>query len=940
MDLTFANPLCLWLIPITLLVMGLLAFYARHRTEARLNTFAEADHRPWLLANVSPTRRTWKLALLTTSLMLLLVALARPQWGEVAVEKPGRGVELMIALDLSASMRAEDVLPNRLERARLAILDLADRLPGSKLGLIVYTREAFVQVPLTLDHQALRETLQEVDTYTLPQAGTDVGVALAEAAEVFGQNDAHHIVFVFSDGEDLEGGAIAVARDVADKLDVYTVGVGTTEGGLIPDPQAGQGSFLRDPVTNEIVRTRLDGETLAQVAAITGGAYAELGVKATAYNQLVANALAKIPAQDLGVSAQMVRIERFPWALVPAIVLLAAEFLLGTRRRERSTALRAALPLLGLLGLGLALPSPTEASELPRDAYERYQAGDFGQAINTYRQAIEENPEDGRLHYNLGNALYRSGKFLEATEAYRRALSYGTPSLQARAFYNLGNTSYELGAQVAEADGVEATKHWEEAARHYRNALALRDGKFPEASDNLAFVEAKIKSLLRTVTVAAEPEKGGTVEGGGTFIRTEEATVKATPNEDWRFAFWVGEPISGKKEREVTFKVDKDAKLKAHFVKLWDLTVTAEPAEAGTAEKSGTYDEAAPVDLKAKNNDYWAFERWEIQGEAEIVDATKAETKIALKSDVTAIAHFAEARKMTVKGQPQLGVNAGPNGFYLKDRPIELNAKAREGFTWLGWAGEGLEDPSLPQQTVLMDRDRDYTALVQRDWNLVVLPDKDENGTTTGGGNYTTGTEVPITAKANEGYTFLRWEGPGVTDPEQPETSVIKQDGDQDIIAIFEPENQDGDSDSNSSSSQDQQNQDSPKDQDQQNPPDQDQPPPPQDQGQPPPQGEQDPNQGEEPPPSQPEQPQDQGEPEKPEESPQRPDQPEQQPPAPPAQPEPAQPSQAAPAELQPMTPEEAAALLRQLEDEGRTLPAARRPASPTPPTTSQGRNW
>ncbi|MDP0500013.1 MAG: VWA domain-containing protein [Verrucomicrobiota bacterium JB022] len=949
MYLSFAQPIFLWLLPLALLVMGLLAFSAWRRSRRRLEIFAEADHRDWLLANVSQSRRHWKTGLLCAGILLVMIALARPQFGETTVEKQGRGVELLVALDVSASMRSEDVTPNRLERARLAILDLLSQAPGSKIGLIIYTREAFLQVPLTLDHNAFLEVLNEVDTYTLPQGGTDMASALREAQLAFGQNDAHHLLFVFSDGEDLEGEAIATAREAAERLRVYTVGVGTAEGGLIPDPRSGPGNFLRDPVTNEIVRTRLDAGTLQQVAQLTGGDYAQLGTSSAGFSRLVDQAIESIPEADLGVSHQTVRIDRFQWPLLLGLALLALEFVMGTRRR-RAVGRATALPFaLGALFLGLAQPAPLDAANLRQEAQAAYDAGDYDAAIEAYRLALEEEPDNARLLYNLGTALYRDRQYQEAEQAFTQSLQTDEIELQSKAFYNLGNTYYEAGAQALTESAVNAVESWKKAQQNFRAAIDLKGGTYPEAEDNLTYVQERIREMMRTVTLAAKPAEGGTVTGEGEFVRDTQVEIAAQANDGWHFAFWAGEPVGGKQEPKQTFKVEKDYSITGRFIKVWDLTVQVEPAEAGTAQKSGTYDANKPVEISTEGNDYWAFKGWELDGQAEIVDAAQPKTQISLQGDVTATATYVPGWKLDVAGEPALGVNAGNPGFYEKDTDVQIQAQARPGFEWQGWTGDGVADATQPQTTVHLDRDRAVTAHVNRIWNLVVLPDSDEHGTTTGGGNYSRGEEVAIKAEAREGYTFQRWEGPGVADPEAAETTVTKEYGDQDVIAVFESDNPQDQNDQNnqdqqknSQDNQDQNQNDQNQDQDQQNQ-DQQQP---QDQPQQPQDGDdQQEPQDQQPPENedqQPEQPE-QSEPQSPEEQPGQ----EQEQPQPPPGEQPQggeqgteeQPATEIPAELQEMSAEEAAALLRQLEEGGRILPASRRARHEERPP-SQGRNW
>ena len=262
--------LLLLLIPL-LFVAYALCLRVRRRRIARLGN-------PELVAKLMPdasTGKGWlKVSLLAAAWLFFVIGLARPQLGARLKEHETQGVEVMIALDVSNSMLAEDYSPNRLERAKLAISRLVDKLQGDRIGLVVFAGEAFVQLPITADYVSAKIFLKSVDTESVPIQGTDLAQALMASARSFStQSERSRAIILITDGEDHEGEALDAARAIAEQgIRIYCIGVGSPQGKPIPK----NGSLMKD-AAGDIVVTRLDEEILQEIAGIGQGKYVRAG---------------------------------------------------------------------------------------------------------------------------------------------------------------------------------------------------------------------------------------------------------------------------------------------------------------------------------------------------------------------------------------------------------------------------------------------------------------------------------------------------------------------------------------------------------------------------------------------------------------------------------------------------------------------------------------
>jgi len=331
----FAEPAWLWLAVLAPLALFMLQRRSAGARKKQIALFAAPELLPNLLRSHSPVRRALKNFMLLLCVTVIALALARPQWGETTEISRALGEDIMFVLDCSKSMLATDVRPNRLGRARFAILDFVQRHGRGRVGLVAFAGDAFLQCPLTFDYDAFRESLLSVDDRTIPVPGTDIGRALAEASLAMEKNDRRKIMVLVTDGEDLEKSGIKTAKALAEKgIVVYTIGVGTAAGSPIQiTNERGATDYVRDASGN-VVTSQLDAATLTAIAEATHGSYHPLGAVGEGLNQ-VRNLVENSDTVTDFSKLRKLGVDRFPVPVAAAILLLVAESLVGTRRKLR-----------------------------------------------------------------------------------------------------------------------------------------------------------------------------------------------------------------------------------------------------------------------------------------------------------------------------------------------------------------------------------------------------------------------------------------------------------------------------------------------------------------------------------------------------------------------------------------------------------------------------
>lgn len=496
----FAEPL--WIAVGVVLIVGLIFFYRemQQRRTKELERFAASHLLGKLCKNVSPERRSVKKILVLAAITCCFLALARPQYGFKWIEVKRKGIDILFAVDTSKSMLAEDVRPNRLRRAKLAIMDFVSQLEGDRVGLMPFAGSAFLMCPLTIDYAAFESTLEALDTTIIPRGGTDLAAAITEAEAVL-SNEANHKILVFiTDGENLEGDAVGAAQAAAEKgMTIYTVGVGTREGELVPLTRNGKTGFVKED--GKFVTSQLDELMLTKIAEAAGGLYMPLGAKGEGLQAIYQEKLSLIPKEELAEKRHKVALERFVWPLGAAIVFLVLEFIVSGRKSRRTfripfikTAGRRKKKAAALLLFLLLFPHMQRAeASMGEEAYEK---GDYLSASQFYDERLKESPDDARLQFNYGTAVYKNNMFEEAAQAFNQALKSDDLALQEEAYYNRGNALFQRGKETQQTDPQHTMEMWQQAIDSFDGALQL-DSVNDDARYNLELVKRKLEELKK-----------------------------------------------------------------------------------------------------------------------------------------------------------------------------------------------------------------------------------------------------------------------------------------------------------------------------------------------------------------------------------------------------------------------------------------------------------
>jgi Ca-activated chloride channel family protein len=311
------------------LLVSITLIWAWRRYDARqrgaLARFVAPHLRRELTRSVSRLGRITQRGLFLAAVVCLCVALAGPLLGYHWEQISRRGNEVVFAIDTSRSMETPDVKPNRLTRAKLAVDDMARQLDGDAIGIVAFAGSAFLVCPLTLDYGAFHESLDAVDVHTIPRGGTNISSAIQEAQTALRRHpDSDKTLILLTDGEDLEGSAVTAAAAAAkqDGLKIYTIGVGTAAGDLIPVPPGQGGGFVKDE-NGAFVRSHLDEDALQAIAKATGGMYAPLGAQGEGLDEILRRAFGGLEKHDLAFRQQRVYNERYQWPLAASLVLPA-----------------------------------------------------------------------------------------------------------------------------------------------------------------------------------------------------------------------------------------------------------------------------------------------------------------------------------------------------------------------------------------------------------------------------------------------------------------------------------------------------------------------------------------------------------------------------------------------------------------------------------------
>src|SRR5437879_2285145 len=490
--MNFGAPNWLWALAFLPLLV-LLYVRAERRSAIKLREFVSPRLLPQLAGNVNRVRRAIRFAFVLFALALAIIALAKPRWGYTYEDVKRRGLDLLFAVDTSRSMLSNDVAPNRLERVKLAAQDLITELQGDRVGLIAFAGRAFLQAPLTIDYDAAVESINDLDTKTIPEGGTNISEAIALATQTFGKSAmGNRALIIFTDGEELSGDAGSGAKKAADAgVRIFTVGVGTAQGSLIPVEGQGEAGFVKD-TKGQVVKSKLDENRLREIAQATGGIYLHLESGPQTMRQLYADGLSKLKTAEIDARLSSRPIERYEWPLAGAIVALIASLIINDRKRaqtpRRSPVKREVLVAASLLFVAAAEVNAVSGIDL-------YNKGRYEDAYAQFQKDLQDNINPAvmpKMQFDAGAAAYKLRNYDKASEAFSQSLVDRSPPLQEKSRYNLGRT-LEDRADFGKTN-EETLKDLENAAQHYEQALKL-DPQDKAAAERLEIVRKKIEKL-------------------------------------------------------------------------------------------------------------------------------------------------------------------------------------------------------------------------------------------------------------------------------------------------------------------------------------------------------------------------------------------------------------------------------------------------------------
>jgi Ca-activated chloride channel family protein len=315
--------------------IGIFYIWSYRKRKRDMELFAHKDLLDDLTGSLDRRKQKLKGYLVLISLLLIIIAIMRPQWGFEWKEVSRSGLDILIALDTSNSMLAEDVKPNRLERSKLAVKDLMRKLQGDRIGLIAFAGNAFLQCPLTVDYSGFALSLDDLDVNIIPKGGTSLSDAIRVAIESYeGGKKKYKVLVIITDGEDHEGSSMEWAEKAKEQgIKIFAIGIGTKEGELIPLTDASGGvTFLKDRKGN-VVKTRLDEATLKNMALTTGGSYVKATGSEFGLDLIYEEKLSQMEKREIKNKMVKRYEERFQIPLVLALILLCIEPFIVERKR-------------------------------------------------------------------------------------------------------------------------------------------------------------------------------------------------------------------------------------------------------------------------------------------------------------------------------------------------------------------------------------------------------------------------------------------------------------------------------------------------------------------------------------------------------------------------------------------------------------------------------
>jgi hypothetical protein len=543
-SLVFASPW--WLLALPILAASGFVFWriSRRYTERRIGLFVSPSTVKEAVPAVDRRLQMLRFAMPILVVACVCVALARPLIGPRPGHAERKGVDFVVALDVSKSMWAEDLSPNRLDAVKQELSTWLGQAAGDRMGLVLFAGESVIQAPVTFDYQALERVLKAANPKSISKGGTNIPKAIEMASTLLNKSglDTRALV-IFSDGENLDGDAAAAARQAQDRdgLTIFTVGVGSAAGAKVPQidhaefarlrpEQKQRRGYVRNEYGTEVV-SKLDENALRAVATAGGGRYEVFAPDTGFFQRLRDTALLPL-AKNRKILNVQDYYEWFPLPLFVGIVLLMLEPLISTVKKRsasggvgvdvvRPETLSAPVEVpvsfprkskagtAPLVILFLAATPLLANSDLRSQAEKLLKDGKGADAVALVRTAANAAPGDGLLAYNLGLTLYQAGQLEEAIEVFQNLKTSTTDeSLRAKALFQLGNAQFRLGEKLGSQPA--AVLSMERALAFYDELLAVRstsDGRFNQEAAKKALQETLTKIAAERLKAADDMEK-------------------------------------------------------------------------------------------------------------------------------------------------------------------------------------------------------------------------------------------------------------------------------------------------------------------------------------------------------------------------------------------------------------------------------------------------
>jgi len=415
-----------------------LAIVIARLRQSQWQAFAADRLRPILIKRRSPVVRWISFSLLLLACISLVIALTRPHEKAGTREEKIISRNVLIALDLSRSMRVQDMKPDRLSRAKIAIYELLEELPNERVGIIGFAGSAYVYAPLTVDHAAVRQTVEQIDENWATLGGSNLKDAVELAIDTLKKTgQKQNALVIFSDGEKHDGSLDDIASEAKlAGVNILAIGIGTENGDYVPNADF-PGNRMVDENGQPVI-SRLQPEVLRNLAEDTNGKYAAAG-SGDDIASLVKNSIKDLDAFEMEGRQREVTIEYYQWFLLPAIAFLFASIIIGTRWRGVGKAAAALAIFL--------MPDPSQADDA-KDAARFLSENNFTAAAQTYRKLAKESPSSNlrsRYHLGEGIAFLRGGSFKSARSAFSKSLDADNPDVLAEAHLGMANSLFQLG---------------------------------------------------------------------------------------------------------------------------------------------------------------------------------------------------------------------------------------------------------------------------------------------------------------------------------------------------------------------------------------------------------------------------------------------------------------------------------------------------------------